>query len=99
MSQKTKDAYARDKAILALVGENCPADNVFTSLKEEYDAYKESLDEINCMIQYSQDMNDAEEVAYWRRFLMRTKMEMREIKERFENMMDANNTTKETVYS
>lgn len=99
MGQKTKNAFERDKIMMAFVGENCPDNGNYASLDEEYEAYRDSLDEINSMIQYSQDINDADEVAFWRRLLMRTKMEMRELKEKMKNMMDANNTTKEKAYS
>lgn len=100
MSKKTHAAYEHDKLMLALVGECCPSDGVPNSvadMEKEYEEYRESLDEINVMIQYSQDIGDMEEVASWRRFLMRQKMAMRELKSK---IMDANNTmVKEIAYS
>lgn len=104
MSQKTRNAYERDKIMSAFVGELCPGNNMsninsLSALQQEYEAYRDSLDEINAMILYSQDRNDEDEVAYWRKFLMRTKMSMREIKEKIKNYTVANNMTKEMAYS
>jgi len=79
MSEKTNQAYRRDMVMLEFVGENCPV------YETSYEDYKHSLDEINAMIAYSQDMNWPEEVAFWRRLLMRTKMQMRELKNRSQN--------------
>lgn len=79
MSQKTVNAYERDKMLVAFVCENCPSPDA------TYDEYKKSLNEINAMISYSQDMDWPEEVAFWRRFLMRTKMQMRELKNSKQN--------------
>ena len=98
MSAKTKNAYMRDQIMFAFVGENCPDINVSADLIQQYNDYKESLDEINAMIQYAQDINDTNEVAAWRRMLMHNKMVMRELKEQIK-MMNANNTSKEIVYS
>jgi len=79
MSQKTVNAYERDKIMLEFVGESCP------EYDASYEDYRQSLDEINAMIAYSQDMNLPEEVAFWRRLLMRTKMQMRELKKSMQN--------------
>ena len=82
--------------MFAFVGENCPVSEENVSLEKEYEKYCESLDEINAMISHFKELENADEVAYWRRFLMRTKMQMREIKAK---MMDANTMAKEIVYS
>lgn len=102
MSQKTKNAYERDKIMLAFVSENCSETTKVSNLqesKEEYEAYRDSLSEIDCMIQYMQDLELPNEVAEWRRMMMRSKMAMREIKARINTLMDANNAEKEITYS
>lgn len=96
MSKKTKNAYERDKILLAFVGENCPSAEPVTDLEKEYEDWKQSLDEINNMILYCSDIGDTEEVAYWRKLLMHNKMVMREMKEK---MMEARIQKKEIVYS
>lgn len=97
-----KKAHERDKVMFMFVGENCPEcddNNDISELKEKYDAYRDSLNEINAMIQHFQDLGNADEVASWRRMLMREKMTMREIKSKINFIMDANNMAKEIAYS
>ena len=83
MSIKTKSAYAGDKIMHTFV-EAMPeiVDGTIAELEKQYNEYKAGLDEIWCMIQYSQDLGDAEEVSFWRRLLMHNKMVMREIKQK-----------------
>lgn len=102
MSKKTKNAYLHDKLLFNFVGENCPdmfLSQDYNDLKEEYENFRNSLDEINMMILYAQEIGDSKEVAQWRRMLMRNKMMMREIKEKMKNMTDAKHMEKEIVYS
>lgn len=99
MANKSHAAYAADQILYSFVGECAGAEISGTTLSEletEYLEYKESLDEINSMIFYFQDMGDSGEVACWRKMLMHHKMVMRDIKKR---MMDAKKIQKETVYS
>lgn len=100
MANKSTAAYAGDKIMYAFV-EECAGQEIsggtVAELLQEYQEYKESLDEISCMILYFQDINDSSEVAYWRKMLMHNKMVMREIKEKIK-VMDAI-TQKEIIYS
>ena len=99
MTSKTLAAYAADKIMYAFI-EECAGPEIsgcnIKDLQREYLDYKDSLDEISCMIQHFQDIGNSSEVAYWRKMLMHNKMVMREIKER---MMDAQKTQKEILYS
>lgn len=93
---KSKMAYERDKLMLALVGETCPAQATdVADYEQEYEEYKHSLDEINAMISHFLAIGDAAEVASWRRMLMHNKMVMRELKSK---MMDAK-MIQEVAYS
>ena len=101
MATKSTVAYAGDKVMYAFVEECAGAEisgGTVAELLQEYQEYKESLDEISCMILYFQDINDSSEVAYWRKMLMHNKMVMREIKQKIK-IMDANTNQKEIVYS
>lgn len=99
MSKKTKEVYASDKVLYAFIGE-CGGPEITSTtipeLEQEYQEYKDSLNEISCMILHFQDLGNSSEVAFWRRFLMHNKMVMREIKKK---IMDANINHKEIVYS
>ena len=83
MAKKSQQAFAQYNLICDFLGENlCCANTVsnnFNELKQLYSDYKKSLLEIDSMIEYNLYINNSEETAYWRRFMMRTKMEMREI--------------------
>ena len=82
MSLKTQNAYEHDKLMHFFVGENCPP--FISASQTTYNEYKKSLDEINALITYFQDIGVPEEVAYLRRVKMRIKMQMREIKKNIE---------------
>lgn len=101
MMKKSELSYERDKVMYAMVGEyECIGEEIANisaeNLQEQYDAYKDSLCEIDCMIQHFIDIGNAVEVALMRKMAMHTKMVMREIKKK---IMDANTTQKEIVYS
>jgi len=100
MGQKTKNTYQRDKMMYAFV-EALPeiAGASIEALRQEYEDYKEGLSEIDCMIQYFQDLGDEEEVGFWRRLLMHNKMVMREIKRKMCEMIVATNNEREVAYS
>lgn len=86
---KTQQAYEWDKLMYSFVGEDCPAyvaEDGSENLQQVYSDYRESLCEINAMIEHCIVIGDVDEVASWRRFLMRTKMEMREIKQRMKRL-------------
>ena len=95
----SKKAYAYDKLMYSFVGE-CGGSEIPAQTTEElwelYTSYKNNLGEYDCLIQYFQDMDNADEVAFLRRQLQHTKMVMREIKKM---IMDANITSKEIAYS
>ena len=91
MSLKTQNAYEHDKLMHFFVGENCPP--FISASQTTYNEYKKSLDEINALITYFQDIGVPEEVAYLRRMLMRTKMQMREIKQIIEAEIDSEEDT------
>lgn len=99
MSQKTKNAYQKDKIMHDFV-EALPeyTGNTVDALKREYEGYKEGLSEIDCMIQHFQSIGNDEEVSFWRRLAMHNKMVMREIKEKMCELVATNNE-REVAYS
>lgn len=63
---KTQAAYEKDKIIYVFIGECCGPEILsydVNVLEQEYEEYKESLDEINCMILYNQDLGNTEEIS------------------------------------
>lgn len=46
---------------------------------EELHEYNDAIVEIQCMIEYSLDVNDKNELKYWRRLLNQTKADRRKL--------------------
>ena len=57
----------------AMFGEECPSNDVTLS------EINESIDECQAMLDYSLNLANKEEIAFWRKMLQRAKVERREI--------------------
>ena len=97
--KKSQRAYEGHKTMCEFVGESCGPDiqgQTLPELEQQYNQGKEELAEIDALIEYMQDIDNEEEVAFLRRMQMQAKMIMREIKEM---MMVLKNNEREVVYS
>lgn len=94
-----------ETAFLSDAGEIIPVNNLddtltgmtleekINYLKKQMDEYDEAIDEIQCLIEYQQDANNAEEVANLRRDLKRDQVEKRYLIEKYKELKEAVVTT------
>ena len=76
MAKPNSSERAYDAGLLMENFAGCSCPTYECSISE----YDKSIDEISVFLQYSRDMGDEEEVAYWKRLLQRTKVEKRRLK-------------------
>ncbi len=84
---KANAVYEQKQLIADFIGCECFEFNEDMKLSD----YDESIELINCMIEYYIDIGNKKEVAEWRRMLQQTKIEKRRAKEMIDhkNRMEA----------